>query len=1019
MIVNICRCKVFIKVLNHILCYMQYFLGLLKLRVCTQQLATMAVSQYLLLFLLVIPCCSGGLVVYVQSNSNKTTCPPGTDPTINCRLLSEYATDPFLSLDLSTTFVFLPGEHVLSTPLFIGNVRNVSEFAIKPQESEQNTSITCIQRGNITLIGLRNGDLTIKPQESERTTSIRCVQHGNITLIGLRNVELLSLEFSSCNVSMIFIENTAIKHCRITNVNAGPALVVMSNEVISIEHCTFTANTDRVLVVVNSALIFKGNEITGNSGPWTITFDSVNATFTGSSFTNNTAQMRSALIARSSYLAFSDTNIFNANYGLFGVISASSSTLLLDGSTNFTDNSGFAGGVIVGIHLNVFLGGHAHFENNSGDTGGVVCLLSSQCTFTGEHITFLNNRARYGGAVCVVESTLTFKNTGNNVTFTGNTALLGGALFFSGVSSLKFLTNSPGTAMFERNTASIRGGAIFIQDTDANTYCTAAMEQNLVTQECSLQVMDYDRSVTYQTRMFFIDNYATEAGSAIFGGAIDSCILENAVSGQRFDGQKLFNQIAAIADNTDSTDSSVISSEPYIVCACDGGEPNCALNSITKTIYPGGSVEIEVVAIGQRNGTVPAIIVAIVDSPGLNIRPLETNQRIPGKCSTVSYTVFTEPGNVSMELFTEGACLTRGIGLTINFEVLECPPGFALTTTGAEVACTCAPRLKEYTDTCNSSDGTILRNGKFWVGYDQELEGLILYFSCPFDYCITDEINFNVEDNDAQCNYNREGILCGQCSDSLSIVLGSSRCEGCSDSYLALLLLFALAGVILVAFLLLLNLTVAAGTINGLIFYANIVDANEALIFPSNSNIDILRVFIAWINLDFGIESCFYDGMDTYALTWLQYAFPLYFWVLIGLVFVISHFSTRASRYLGSNPVAVLATLILLSYTKVLRTVIEAFSAASLDYPQGVTQTVWMKDGNVPFLDVSDGRHLGLFIASLLVLVFLFIPYTLLLLASQWLQSKSNWKIFSWVNKPRVTSFLDAYHAPYRPQHRY
>ncbi len=52
--------------------------------------------------------------------------------------------------------------------------------------------------------------------------------------------------------------------------------------------------------------------------------------------------------------------------------------------------------------------------------------------------------------------------------------------------------------------------------------------------------------------------------------------------------------------------------------------------------------------------------------------------------------------------------------------------------------------------------------------------------------------------------------------------------------------------------------------------------------------------------------------------------------------------------------------------------------------------------------------------------MFLFMPYTLLLLTSQWLQSKSNWKIFSWVNNPRLTSFLDAYyHAPYKPQHRY
>ncbi len=862
----------------------------------------MAVSQYLLSFLIVIPCCSGGLVLYVQSNSNKTTCPPGADPTVNCRLLSEYATDPSLSLDLNTTFVFLPGEHVLSTPLFIGSVRNVS-------------------------------DLTIKPWESEQSTSITCIQHGNITLFGLRSVDLLSLEFSSCNVSMVFITNTAIKHCRITNVNAGPALVVMSNEVISIEYCTFTANTDRVLVVANSALTFKRNEITDNSGPWTITFISVSAAFTGNCFTNNIALMESVLIGSSSHLVFSDTNIFNANSGEVGIISGFNTTLVLDSGTNFTDNHGSIGGVIVGFLLNIFFGEHTHFQNNVGDTGGVVCVLNSRCTFTGEHITFLNNRANFGGAFCAVESTLTFRNTGNNITFTGNSALLGGSLFLSGVSSLNFLTNALGSAKFERNTAIVNGGAIFVQDTDALTYCVATAELAFATQECSFQVTDYDQSVNYQRKMFFIDNYAIEAGSAIFGGAIDSCVLENANDAQRFLGQDLFNQIVYIAN---STDSSVISSEPYIVCACAGGKPNCANGSIAETIFPGGSFEIEVVAFGQRNGMVSAIIVATVDSPGIKLGQLETNQRIPGQCSPVSYTVFTEPGNVLIKLSTEGACLTQGIRLAIYLEVLECPPGFVLSTNRAAMACMCDPRLLEYTDTCNSSDGTILRNGKFWVGYDQELDpGLILYFSCPFDYCITDEISFKVEDSEEQCNNNREGILCGQCSDSLSIVLGSSRCMRCSDSYMALLLFFAAARVILVAFLLLLNLTVAAGTINGLIFYANIVGANDALIFPPNSKVylDILRVFIAWINLDFGIESCFYDGMNSYALVWLQYVFPLYVWFLVGLVFVISHFSMRASRILGSNPVAVFATLNLLSYAKLVRTIIEAFFYASIETP--------------------------------------------------------------------------------------
>ena len=84
---------------------------------------------------------------------------------------------------------------------------------------------------------------------------------------------------------------------------------------------------------------------------------------------------------------------------------------------------------------------------------------------------------------------------------------------------------------------------------------------------------------------------------------------------------------------------------------------------------------------------------------------------------------------------------------------------------------------------------------------------------------------------------------------------------------------------------------------------------------------------MAWLNLDFGFESCFYDGMDMYQNTWLQFLFPLYIWVLIVIVIVSSRFSSWVTRKLGTNPVAVLATLVLLSYNKILHTVVFILSS--------------------------------------------------------------------------------------------
>ena len=100
-----------------------------------------------------------------------------------------------------------------------------------------------------------------------------------------------------------------------------------------------------------------------------------------------------------------------------------------------------------------------------------------------------------------------------------------------------------------------------------------------------------------------------------------------------------------------------------------------------------------------------------------------------------------------------------------------------------------------------------------------------------------------------------------------------------SNPYLLLLIVFALAGLALVVFLIFCNLTVTEGMINGIVFYANIVHINRSIFFPSTKG-NLLTVFIAWLNLDLGIDTCFYEGMDAYAKAWLQFVFPTYIWLV-------------------------------------------------------------------------------------------------------------------------------------------
>ena len=483
----------------------------------------------------------------------------------------------------------------------------------------------------------------------------------------------------------------------------------------------------------------------------------------------------------------------------------------------------------------------------------------------------------------------------------------------------------------------------------------------------------------------------------------------------------LFNSSGEVFDlvaGSTPPQSSRISSEPLRICMCNNDTPNCANSQISVQAYPGVVLEIQVIAFGQKNGTTAGVIQAHLLQNTIQFQDLEYTQRTNNTCTNLRYTFRTSTENAKEDitLFAEGPCQSEGRSLIVKVDILPCPPGFQ----HSDLICVCDQRLNDFTRVCNIDNQTILhpRGAVFWIGYDRDSQELILHPQCPFDYCAADEQYVTVNDSDIQCNYNRTGKACGGCSVTTSLVLGSSRCLQCSNSYLALIIAFALAGVALVLFLFILKLTVAVGTVNGLIFYANLVQVNSSIFYPPGTT-NILTVFIAWINLDLGIETCFYSGMDAYAKTWLQFVFPVYVWVLVGLIILISHFSQRITKLLGSNPIAVLATLFLLSYAKVLRTVIAAFSVTYLRYPNDTNVAVWSLDGNIDYL---TGKHIPLFLIALLALLLLFLPYTLFLFLAQWiqtLQGKLEWRVFSWLSKPSVKAFLDTYYAPYASEHRY
>ena len=546
---------------------------------------------------------------------------------------------------------------------------------------------------------------------------------------------------------------------------------------------------------------------------------------------------------------------------------------------------------------------------------------------------------------------------------------------------------------FTNNKAKQRGGAIFIQTILPKSPCFYQYTEGTHPQS---------------TKALFFGNNANTAGTAIFGGDQNCLIFINPLNFKKTDYFKMtFNYSA-------QTGPSVISSEPTDVCFCDDNNTtNCSKEQLTMTAYPGQEINISVVTVGLSDGVAPGLLK--IHSIDLKSAPVEIYNTIAMNCTTITFTPIHDNYSLSIVGSTTGSSFTK----TLNINKTDCPFGFHLSNKNN--ACDCEEvkqinPLVEMDITCDAATNTLSRQGDIWIGNISEC--IIVQTPCPLDYCNLTKAYFSFADPDSQCAKNRNGILCGGCKNNFSLALGSNNCIECDQFlYLALIMPFAAAGFGLVALLMVLNLTVSIGTINGLIFYASIVKISESTgIFFPNGPIPVLSHFIAWLNLDLGIETCFYPGMTAYAKVWLQFVFPLYIWFIIATIIVLCRYSTWLSNKIGGNVVQVLATLILLSFTKIFRTFAPALTWITLPCKNESDVTaVWYMDGNIAFF---SNEHYILMVAAVLCLL-LAVPYTLALLFDAVIEkhlTKIRFFRKQWI---KFKPFVDAYHGPYKDNCRF
>ena len=439
------------------------------------------------------------------------------------------------------------------------------------------------------------------------------------------------------------------------------------------------------------------------------------------------------------------------------------------------------------------------------------------------------------------------------------------------------------------------------------------------------------------------------------------------------------------------------------ICYCPhDGEYNCTVD-LLGPVYPGQILQVDLCmpqADKRHHIYAGTHAINLPNSTCKLARQTEFINSIGNESKTFNFTIISEAYE-ACELFLTSLQFIR---TAFYVQLLQCPVGFTLQNG----KCDCDPFLPPDIDTCYIELSAIRRPANTWITAHTITNNTTNYLisDCPMDYCLPYSTNVNLAHPDLQCQFNRTGILCSQCQHPLSMVFASSRCIKCTNVHILITIIVIVAGIVLVVLLYVLNFTVTIGTINGIIFYANIVSINDS-VFLVNDVFKPLRVFISFINMDLGIETCFYNGMDSYAKMCLQLFFPSYLIIIAISIIIASRYSSRMLRLTYSRSFPVLATLFLLSYTGVLRVVLTVLFSYSIitDYPSGDKQIVWSIDASVPLFGI---KFTILFITCLLLFLIL-ISFNITLLFRRYL---AQFRIVNYL-KP----LLDAFQASYKDRY--
>ena len=213
--------------------------------------------------------------------------------------------------------------------------------------------------------------------------------------------------------------------------------------------------------------------------------------------------------------------------------------------------------------------------------------------------------------------------------------------------------------------------------------------------------------------------------------------------------------------------------EDNAICLCNTNKPICH-NKDSGPFYPGQTITFR---FALANNTTKEAIVNTIDQPDIACKHDRDKSMIfqiqYDKCKEIQYKVihyYAEWCDLFFKIVKVYASQVSEIKMQAYTIILQpCPQGFSLHSEGY---CLCDIILSSHIPSltqCNIDDQTIPRPANSWISAHTVNNSHSYHVSlhCPFDYCLPHSSHLNLSTPDSQCQFNRSGLLCGQCQQGL------------------------------------------------------------------------------------------------------------------------------------------------------------------------------------------------------------------------------------------------------------